>query len=143
MKRSATLGLITSARLKMSSNVNRFLVNYPVCNGIHSDEVISMPCKEVLKEKGWDEPKQPCQQVPKEKVRMNLLKYTGIFPRWCTRMFQRQNLGTSLDKNDMMGQEKSYERFSEGIRTMYPYKNANLSMFLYEALYTMNPARML
>ena len=58
-------------------------------------------------------------------------------------MFQRQNLGTSLDKNDMMGQEKSDERFSEGILTMYPYKNANLSMFLYEALNTMNPARTL
>ena len=144
MKRSATLGLITSARWKMSSNVNRFLVYNPVCTGIHSDEVTSMPCKEVLIEKGLDEPKQPCQQVPKEeKVKLNLLKYTRIFPRWCTTMFQRQNLGTSLDKNDMMGQEKSDERFSEGILTMYPYKNANLSMFLYEALYTMNPARML
>ena len=108
MRRSATLVLITSARWKMSSNVNRFLVYNPVCNGIHSDEVTSMPCKEVLIEKGLDEPKQPCQQVPKEeKVRLNLLKYTRIFPRWCSRLFQRKNLGTSLDKNDMMGQGKS------------------------------------
>ena len=29
---------------------------------------------------------------------MNLLKYTRIFSRWCTRMFKRENLGTSLDK---------------------------------------------
>ena len=40
-----------------------------------------------------------------------------------------------------MGQEKSDMRFSEGI--LFLYKNANLSMYLYTALYTMNPARML
>ena len=58
-------------------------------------------------------------------------------------MFQRKNLETSLDKNAMMSQEKSNMRFSAGILTMYLYKNANLSMFLYAALYTMNPTRML
>ena len=40
-----------------------------------------------------------------------------------------------------MGQEKSDMRFSEGI--LFLYKNANLSMYLYTALYTMNPAVML
>ena len=55
------------------------------------------------------------------KVGMILLKYTR---RWCARMFHSKNLWTSLDKNDMM--------FSEGIQTMY----------LYAALYTMNPAKM-
>ena len=83
--------------------------------------------------KGWDEPKQPYKQVPREKVGINLLKYTRIIPRWCARMFQRKNLGTSLDKNAMMSQEKSNMRFSEGILTMYLYKNTNLSMFLYAA----------
>ena len=103
------------------------LVNNPVCNGIHGNEVISMQCKEISKEKGWDE-------------------YTPVyrtFPRWCARMFQRKGLRISLDKNDMMGQEKSDMRFSEGILTMFLYKNANLSMILYVALYTMNYAGML
>ena len=60
------------------------------------------------------------------KVGMILLKYTRIEyqKRWCARMFQSKNVGTSLDKNDMM--------FSEGIQTMY----------LYAALCTMNPAKM-
>jgi len=74
---------------------------------------------------------------------MNLLKYTRIFPRWCTRMFKRENLATSLDKNYMMGLEKSGMRFSEGILTHSLYKNANLSMFLNAALYTMNSVGML
>ena len=119
------------------------LVNNPVCNDIHSEEVISMQCKEILKEKGWDEPKQPYKQLPREKVGINLLNYTRIITRWCARIFQRKNLGTSLDKNDMMNQEKSNMRFSEGILTMYLYKNANLSMSLYAALHTMNPTVML
>jgi len=113
------------------------LVNNLVCNGINDDEMISIQCMEVHKEKGWDEPRQPCKQVPEEKVGMNLLQYTRIFPRWLARMFQRKNLWTSLDKNDMIGQEKSYTRFSEGILTRYLYKNTSLSMFLYAALYTM------
>ena len=58
-------------------------------------------------------------------------------------MLQRKGLRISLDKNDMMGQEKSDMRFSEGILTMFLYKNANLSMILYVALYTMNYAGML
>ena len=66
---------------------------------------------------------------------MNLLQYTRIFPRWFARMFKRKNLWTSLDKNDT--------RFSEGILTMYLYKNTILSMFLYAALYTMYHAGML
>ena len=74
------------------------------------------------------------KQAPKEKVRMNLLKYTRIFPRWCARMFKRKNLGTSLDKNDKIGREKSDMRFPEGMLTMYLFNNANLSMFLYAAL---------
>ena len=74
---------------------------------------------------------------------MNILQFTRTFPRWCARMFQRKGLRISLDKNDMMGQEKSEMRFSEGILTMFLYKNANLSMILYVALYTMNYAGML
>ena len=70
---------------------------------------------------------------------MNILQFTRTFPRWCARMLQRKGLRISLDKNDMMGQEKSDMRFSEGILT----KNANLSMILYVALYTMNYAGML
>ena len=58
-------------------------------------------------------------------------------------MLQRKGLRISLDKNDMMGQEKSDMRFSECILTMFLYKNANLSMILYVALYTMNYAGML
>ena len=57
-----------------------------------------MQCKQILKEKGWDEPKQPCQQVPDEQVGMNLLQYTRIFPRWLTRMFPIKDLGISLEK---------------------------------------------
>ena len=49
-------------------------VKNPVCNGTHGDEGISMQCTEVPKKKGWDEPRQPCKQVPKEKVGMNLLQ---------------------------------------------------------------------
>ena len=105
--------------------------------------MISIQCKEVHKEKGWDETRQPCKQVREEKVGMNLLQYTRIFPRWFARMFKRKNLWTSLDKNDIFGQEKSYMRFSEGILTMYLYKNTSLSMFLYAALYTMYHAGML
>ena len=57
------------------------LVNKLVCNGIHGDEVISVQCKEVSKRNVWDEHKRTHKQVPKEKVGMNLLQYTRIFPR--------------------------------------------------------------
>ena len=59
---------------------------------MHGDEVPSMQCNDV-NERCWDEPRQPCKQVPKEKVGMDLLKYTRIFPRMCARMFQRKILG--------------------------------------------------
>jgi len=74
------------------------LVNNPICYGIHGDEVLSMQCKNVPKEKCCDEPGQPCKQVPKEKVGMNLVKYN--------RIFQVENIRTSLDKNAMMYKER-------------------------------------
>ena len=101
------------------------LVNNPVCNDIHSEEVISMQCKEILKEKGWDEPKQPYQQVTVDKVGRNLLQYTRVFPKWFPRVFLRKDLGISLEKSNV--------RFSVGILTMYLYKNASLSTFFYAA----------
>jgi len=48
----------------------------------------------------------------------------------------------SSDKNDMMGQEKIDMRFTEGILTIYLHMNTNLSMFLFAAMNTMNPAVM-
>ena len=33
----------------------------------------------------------------------------------------KENLGTSLDKNDMMGQEKSDMRISEGTQNLFKY----------------------
>ena len=63
-----------------------------VCNCMHGGEVPSMQCNDV-NERCWDEPRQPCKQVPKEKVGMHLLKYTRIFQRMCARMFQRKILG--------------------------------------------------
>ena len=58
-------------------------------------------------------------------------------------MFQRENLWTSLDKNDRMGHDNSDMRLSEGIVGMCLNKNATLSMFLNIAMYTMNRARRL
>ena len=56
-------------------------------------------CKEVpLKKKVGMNLESP---VPEEKFCMNLLKYQNIPKMVC------QNVGTSLDKNDMIGQEKS------------------------------------
>ena len=56
------------------------LVNNLVFNCLHGDEVPSMQCNDV-NERCWDEPRQPCKQVPKEMVGMHLLKYSRIFPR--------------------------------------------------------------
>ncbi len=84
------------------------LVNNHVCNGIHGNEVPSMQCNYVYK----------------VKVGMNLVKYTRMFPRWCGRMFQRGNIGTSLDKDDMMCQKKIDMKFSEGKLTKSLYRNA-------------------
>ena len=86
--------------------------------------------KDVPKEKGWDEPRQLCKQVPKEKAMMNLVQYARIFPRWCARIFQRKNVGMSLDNNAMMCQEKSAMILSGSILTISLYKNVTLSMFL-------------
>ena len=41
------------------------LVNNSICNSLHGDEGISVQCKEVHKEKGWDEPTQVYQNIPK------------------------------------------------------------------------------
>ena len=56
------------------------LVNNLVFNCLHGDEVPSMQCNDV-NERCWDEPRQPCKQVPKEKVGMHLDSPVNRFPR--------------------------------------------------------------
>ena len=102
------------------------LVNNPVCNGIHGDEVISMQCKE----------------VPKGKVRMNLHSSVNRFPR--KRLgWTYQNISKMVNQDVPKGKSCNKPRKDWHDVLMCLYKNATLSMFLYATLYTMNPARML